>query len=226
MLRCAASQASDPAKSRWFHGFSYMQHPVTPSAPEAACSRRAEVRRAQILDAARICFCEHGFHGASIARICQTASMSPGHIYHYFRNKEEIIAAIVEQDLARVLDFHKRLRDASDFASTVSECVAEGVRGALDPAQTALKLEILAEATRNARVAELVRTADARLRASFIETMRFIGREDSDEALHCCLDSLSELFDGLVVRGVRNPGLDVEQATRRHQQAVLKLLGL
>lgn len=203
-----------------------MRDEVTTPPTDAACSSRAEVRRAQILDAARACFCEHGFHGASIARICQTAGMSPGHIYHYFRNKEDIIAAIVEQDVARVLDFHKRLRSSSDVAATVRECIVEGVRSALDPAESALKLEILAEATRNPRVAELVREADTRLRASFIETMRFIGQPGSDEVLDECLTSLCDLFDGLVVRGVRNPGLDIAEATRRHERKVLQLLGL
>ena len=41
-----------------------------------------------ILDAAKKCFIEHGFHAASMANIAETAGMSPGLIYRYFENKE------------------------------------------------------------------------------------------------------------------------------------------
>lgn len=53
--------------------------------------QRLNTRRAQILAAATDCFRELGFHGASIAKISQASGMSPGHIYHYFENKEAII---------------------------------------------------------------------------------------------------------------------------------------
>ena len=43
-------------------------------------SERAVLRRNQVLDAAAICFRNHGFHGASMAQISKTAGMSPGHI--------------------------------------------------------------------------------------------------------------------------------------------------
>ena len=58
-----------------------------------------------MLDAAAICFRNHGFHGASMAQISKTAGMSPGHIYHYFDNKEAIIAAIVERDMEEMMEW-------------------------------------------------------------------------------------------------------------------------
>jgi len=51
-----------------------------------------DARRAQIRAAAGECFRQHGFHGTSIAQISKRAGMSTGHIYHYFENKEAIIA--------------------------------------------------------------------------------------------------------------------------------------
>lgn len=193
---------------------------------EAPASARAEARRAQILSAAQACFREHGFHGASIARICQAAGMSPGHIYHYFRNKEDIIAAIVEQDVARILGFHDRMRSSSDLPATVRSCVSEGVLSALDAGEAALKLEIVAEAARNPRIAVLVRTADQRLRASFIEMMCEVGLGRPREELEECVDTLCAMFDGLMTRGVRNPDLDVAAVTERYQARVLQLMGL
>jgi TetR/AcrR family transcriptional repressor of uid operon len=191
--------------------------PVTP---------KAEARRAQVLDAALACFREMGFHGASISRICKASGMSPGHIYHYFRNKEEIIAAIVEQDVDRILDFHQRMRTSEDLVATARECVAEGVLSTLNADDAALKLEILAEAARNPRIAKLVRAADTRLRASLIETLRTVGVERDDAEMNDCVDTLCAMFDGLMTRGVRNPDLDVAAVTRRYQQRVLELLGI
>lgn len=199
---------------------------AAPSTAESQPSPRAEARRAQILNAARACFREHGFHGASIARICQAAGMSPGHIYHYFRNKEDIIAAIVEQDVARILDFHERMRTARDLRATVRACVSEGVMSALDAGEAALKLEIVAEAARNPRIADLVRAADERLRTSFVEMMREVGLDTEPERTQECIDTLCAMFDGLMMRGVRNPGLDVALITERYQRRVVELMGL
>jgi TetR/AcrR family transcriptional regulator, repressor for uid operon len=62
---------------------------------------RAEKRGAQvsrIMDAARNCFVQSGFRGASMHEICRKADMSPGALYRYFPSKESIIEAIAEQD--------------------------------------------------------------------------------------------------------------------------------
>jgi AcrR family transcriptional regulator len=84
---------------------------ITVTPPE---SDRAAQRRHQVLDAAAICFRNHGFHGASMAQISKTAGMSPGHIYHYFDNKEAIIAAIVERDMEEMMEWTGQIFYSSD----------------------------------------------------------------------------------------------------------------
>ena len=54
-------------------------------------------RRAQILEAARVCFAREGFHRTSMADILGAAGLSAGALYRYFRSKEEIVAAIAAQ---------------------------------------------------------------------------------------------------------------------------------
>ncbi len=58
-----------------------------------------EARRQQILAVAERCFVRDGFRGASISDICKEAKISPGHLYHYFSSKEDIVRAITENSL-------------------------------------------------------------------------------------------------------------------------------
>ena len=119
---------------------------MTATSNQPSDTSRADVRRSQIRTAAADCFRQHGFHGTSIAQISKTAGMSTGHIYHYFENKEAIIADIVAQDLERLLTLTAELRAASDAKAAMIERAIEGVRENLDPGTAGLQLEIVAEA--------------------------------------------------------------------------------
>ena len=189
---------------------------------------RAAARRQQILNAAAQCFREHGFHGASIAQISKTAGMSPGHIYHYFENKEAIIAAIVEQDLEGLLQMTAELRAACDVRQAMIARAAKGVIDQLDPQTAGLKLEIVAEAARNPRVAEIVRNADAASRKSLGETIRIVrqraGHEDDEEAIAGMIEVVATLFEGLLLRTLRHPQLDHAQLTLQVQAAIENVL--
>jgi AcrR family transcriptional regulator len=173
---------------------------------------RPETRREQILDAAAECFRDHGFHGASIARICATANMSPGHVYHYFENKEAIIAAIVERDLDRVLALTAELRVAREPLDALLLASDDGVSEKLDAGSAALRLEIVAEASRNERIATIVREADRQCLASLVELLRELrvqlGLSVDDGQLGAQAELLAAMFEGLSIRAVRNPALD------------------
>ncbi len=54
-------------------------------------------RREQILDAAIKVFAKNGYHGSRVADIASEAGIAYGLVYHYFRNKEEILRSIFEQ---------------------------------------------------------------------------------------------------------------------------------
>ena len=198
---------------------------ITPTATEHP---RAEARRQQILSAAAQCFREHGFHGASISRISRLAGMSAGHIYHYFENKEAIIAAIVEQDLEGLLQMTAELRAACDVRQAMIARAAKGVIEQLDPLTAGLKLEIVAEAARNPRVAEIVRNADTASRKSLGETIRIVrqraGHEDDEEAIAGMIEVVATLFEGLLLRTLRHPQLDHAQLTLQVQAAIENVL--
>jgi AcrR family transcriptional regulator len=50
-----------------------------------------DARRAQILEAAIICFSRRGFHSATMQDIVRQSRLSPGAIYNYFASKEDSV---------------------------------------------------------------------------------------------------------------------------------------
>jgi len=55
-------------------------------------------KRRQIVEGARQVFLARGFDAASMMDIAKAAGVSKGTLYVYFKNKEELFAAIVEQE--------------------------------------------------------------------------------------------------------------------------------
>ncbi|MDR2880527.1 MAG: TetR/AcrR family transcriptional regulator [Azoarcus sp.] len=187
------------------------------STPETSVSvecSRAAARRTQILDAAAQCFRAYGFHGASISSISRQAGMSVGHIYHYFENKEAIIAAIVQRDLDRLSTLWDQLRASHDVRETMVELSTEGVKDVMDTFSAGLRLEIVTEAARNPEVARIVRAANGYCMASWAETLRLArqagGKNDDEETFAAMVEIIASMFEGLMVRAIRNPAINRE----------------
>lgn len=68
--------------------------------------RRLEKEELQckILDAAGAILVEEGYEGLSIRKIANRIEYSPGLIYHYFKDKATIVAALVERGYSRILE--------------------------------------------------------------------------------------------------------------------------
>ncbi len=66
-----------------------------PAAPRR--TRRSARTRERILAAATEVFARRGFHGARVADIAEQAGIAYGLVYHHFRNKDDILAAIFSE---------------------------------------------------------------------------------------------------------------------------------
>lgn len=186
---------------------------------------RAEARREQVLTAAAACFSRRGFHAASMAEISREAGMSVGHIYHYFTNKEAIIAAIVQREQRQILDINDAIRQTADWGQGMVDHAASGVTLSLDGERNALLLEVLAEAARNPAVASAVRASDEQVRGFMLETLGTAsGQGSALSDLDGRVEVLAALFDGLRSRAVRHPDLDREAVTRMVQRLIRALL--
>ncbi|MCG8567355.1 MAG: TetR/AcrR family transcriptional regulator [Desulfobacterales bacterium] len=63
-------------------------------------AQEKEMRRNQILDAARTLLFSQGIHQVSISKISKASQLAVGTIYFYFKNKEEIFIALQQEGLA------------------------------------------------------------------------------------------------------------------------------
>src|SRR3954466_366118 len=69
---------------------------IVPAMPQVPLDSSID-RRAQILEAAMVCFAKRGFHQTSMHDISAEAGVSVGLIYRYFANKEAVIAAMADR---------------------------------------------------------------------------------------------------------------------------------
>jgi TetR/AcrR family transcriptional regulator, transcriptional repressor of aconitase len=63
-----------------------------------------DARRAEILDGARRVFAEHGYEGATVARLEQATGLSRGAIFHYFENKNDLFVELAMEMNTRFVD--------------------------------------------------------------------------------------------------------------------------
>ncbi|MEO7200359.1 MAG: helix-turn-helix domain-containing protein [Dokdonella sp.] len=172
---------------------------------------RAAAQRARILDAARKCFVEHGFHAASMANIADTAGMSAGLIYRYFASKNAIILGIVEAQLDVLRDTTRfnRMEDLADEFTTQYQTACTGEDHGMS---AALLLEMSAEATRDAQIGDALSRFDATLRAAMSEWLQR-SKDDGGHGLSADVAAqraliLQCLYEGLKVRATREPDIN------------------
>jgi len=168
---------------------------------------RNERRRQQILAAAAECFCRRGFHAASMAEISKAAGMSVGHIYHYFENKEAIISAMVELKAQELVAKMEAMREQQDLLQAMVDRVDEGLAKNSDAAHAAMKIEVLAEATRNDGILATVRAADRlaidKMRENVAAANPLLANRPA--VVDGRANVLAAMFDGLAIRGLVNP---------------------
>ncbi|HAF03258.1 MAG TPA: hypothetical protein DCG89_05610 [Spartobacteria bacterium] len=114
-------------------------------------------RRAQILDAAMICFAKRGFHQASMHDISAEAGISVGLIYRYFENKEDVISAMADRHKKQIHDLLERARQAPTLLESLEILFTAHCCENAPQIQSAFVVDLYAEASRNPRLANLVR---------------------------------------------------------------------
>lgn len=187
------------------------------------------------MKAARRIFARDGFEGARLQDIAESAGKTRGALYTHFKDKEDLLFALVAQDLAQdEAVFQRKLR----LDSTPEERVAiltEHMEALVHDRQRALlyvefKLYATRHPHRQQRLAELHAAMCGRFAARKMELLPEFAIADAAERRRV-IASFAALLDGLALNLYFDPvGLTdeeihdrIEQAVREQSKARLKL---
>ena len=197
----------------------------TPGRPKIA--GHADAQRARILDAAKQCFIEEGFHAATMAEIAARAGMSAGLIYRYFESKNAIVLAIIERELQYSRGRIAAVRAGNDHAAELVQAFRDFQSPRREGTNATLHLEMSAEATRVPEVARAARDSDRLVRE---ELRALLARPARDGGLGMAARHadafallLQVVVDGLAVRAAREPTLDTAKLRRALAPVIEKL---
>lgn len=136
--------------------------------------QEVEQRRREIIEAARRCFLQNGFHQTTTDEICREAAITPGGLYHYFDSKEEIISAVIDDAAHTTVQNLRSTAEASGDVRTAVQALAsqffEWIRDPQLDSVTRLDMEIWAETLRNEKLAGITRESRA-LRREWLESL-------------------------------------------------------
>lgn len=91
--------------------------------------RRADRTRRRILDAGLLLFSSRGYEGASMDDIALEVEATKGLLYHYFRSKQEILTAILqEHPLRAAIDSIESGVEGQDLDTSLSLVTSESLR--------------------------------------------------------------------------------------------------
>lgn len=173
-------------------------------------SPRAAARRKRVADAARTLFAAQGFQNTRMTEISEAAGVKVGQIYRDFDGKEAIVADIVREDLAEFLD-EEALGEAvrSSDSQPARQWLANFIKRDCDPAQERLLAQIVVEAARNQRIADLFQCGDDHIRACLMRALAAAVPNASEEARRRLMEIIMVLLLGLPQRRIAAPHTDL-----------------
>jgi len=184
--------------------------------------QEVEERRREIIEAARRCFLQNGFHQTTTDEICREAAITPGGLYHYFASKEEIISAVIKDAAQTTVHNLRSTAEASGDVRTAVQALAtqffEWIRDPELDSVTRLDMEIWGETLRNEKLAGITRESRA-LRRQWLESLI---RGAIDEGVYTkdvdprgLANLIMSIFDGLRLgRLLWRDDFDVEGALK------------
>lgn len=183
-----------------------------------------EIRRVEIIDAARACFLRSGFHRTTTDEICREANITPGGLYHYFRSKEDLIAAVIDSSAETAVQGVQKLIDGSPNTEAALLQVSQlFVHTMADPGidnATRLELEIWVEGLKNEQLFEKSQRAWV-MRMESLEKLLRRGIDDGiydPESIdpHAMASFLIAIYIGLRMGRLLGPQFDVQGAVRTY----------
>ncbi|MGK3142343.1 TetR/AcrR family transcriptional regulator [Pantoea sp. C2G6] len=161
----------------------------------------------KLITAAAACFAEKGFSATSVREISTRAGISQGAMYTYFKSKDDLIRAIVQEEQHSALAAHEQPYSGSCF-DRVCEQVASCISDVGYPVTHHLWVEIMAESARNLELQQAFISSDKIMRQSLARmiengiTAGEFRQEINPEEITIVLFAF---MDGLIARKAINP---------------------
>jgi TetR/AcrR family fatty acid metabolism transcriptional regulator len=203
----------------------------SPHDPLPALENEPEKRRA-ILHAAVRVFAEKGYQGCRIADVARQAGVAYGLVYHYFRNKEELLESVFAEQWTI---FIQAIRAIADGPGTAPEQLAAVCRFSIDVYRTApaavrvLLLEVARTpnslrvgSTRQTFVAALGLVADIVRKGQAAGELR--ADVDPGIAAAAMLGALELTLTGMIVGAIGSPDESGDDAVERAKRSVVDLV--
>ena len=192
---------------------------------------RAEKREAQtcrIMEAARKCFVQSGFRGASMHDICREAGMSPGALYRYFPSKESVIEAIAEQDRQADLANMMSIGDGPTLIDGFMNAIMTHFQDVHARGMAPLFTELRAESMRNEAVAACCAKNELQfvtIFTAFLEQAKAQKLIDPVADIDSIVPIMMALGEGMIMSDVLEKGVkpeNVETILRAMTIAILR----
>jgi AcrR family transcriptional regulator len=165
-----------------------------------------EARREQILDGARQAFADHGYEGATVARLEEATGLSRGAIFHYFGSKQDLFVELAWHTNRRLGDI--LLERGLDDAVRAIAAESPAWLGVLIEAQTKLRHD-----------PEFMRKMEIR-EAESSRLLGWFDERQADGSLRSDIPSAelgryaTAVINGLALRVVAHDPFDIEAFVR------------
>ena len=184
-------------------------------------------RRVQILNAALVCFAKRGFHQASMHDISAEAGISVGLIYRYFENKDAVISAMADRHKKEIHKVLERAQQAPTLLESLEILFTAHCCEDAPQVVSAFVVDLYAEASRNPRVADLVRDV---LQTAMDGVTDLIARSPQGESAahglkpHELAELIFAVSRGMLMRDVLQPQTMTAAERRTRQLEVTRRL--
>ncbi|WP_203287917.1 TetR/AcrR family transcriptional regulator [Metabacillus sp. cB07] len=175
-------------------------------------------KRKLIINAAYRVFAQKGYENASIKDIASEASITPGLIHYYFKNKEELLLS-VQHNLQE--EYHRQYAEKTKQDIHFHDVLQEiKCRAEKDPDWYRFRYEIYSIGLQNKEIqieaAQLLKNG----RQSLSEPLNMMFGEEAEEMASLLL----ACFDGLALQKIMDREFDIDRSYELLETIIVKYL--
>ena len=190
--------------------------------------RSAMDREKQLMAAALDLFAERNFASVTIKDIARATGVNTALIYYYFENKDDLFRAVIEDAVNQAFDNFRKLRERTEDPAEIIDDWLKNHVELFEPIHKLVKVSLDYSGARKKVVA-----IDRSIRQFYEEEARMLSgciRQGIAEGIFRKVDPeqlalfISTYLDGVMVRSVIMPDLDLERVVDYLRQQVWSIL--